>query len=137
MNKTIMNPPSLAKPSGFSHGIAVEGGRTLYLAGQPGLDAMGNVVSPHDLVVQFAQALANIKVIVEAASGALTDIVKMTLYVIDKEDYKAKLKPICEAYRAHFGRYYPATTLVEVRRLFDDDALVEIDCIAVLSGYSD
>lgn len=132
MEKSIINPPSLARPSGYSHGIVTTGGRLLFLAGQPALDASGQIVATGDLVAQFAQAIANIKTVVEAAGGRPTDIVKMTVYVKDKDDYKSKLKPIGEAYRAVFGRHYPATTLVEISDLFDDDALIEIDCIAVI-----
>jgi enamine deaminase RidA (YjgF/YER057c/UK114 family) len=132
MTKTIINPPSLPKPSGFSHAILTEGGRTVFLAGQPGLDVHGKVVSPGDLVAQFEQALANIKTIIETAGGAMQDIVKITFYVMDKDDYKAQLKPIGKVYRAYFEGYYPATTLVEVSGLFDDGALIEIDCFAVL-----
>lgn len=132
MKKTIINPPELAKPSGFAHGVVAQGGRLLFLAGQPALDASGQIVAHGDLVAQFAQAIANIQTIVRAAGGTPSDIVKLTLYVKSKDDYKAKLKPIGEAYRAVFGRYYPATTLVEISDLFDDGALIEIDCIAVI-----
>ena len=133
MSKTILNPPSLPKPSGFSHGIVTEGGRLLFLAGQPGLDASGKIAAPDDLVAQFTQALANIKTVVEAAGGQMTDIVKLTFYVRDRDDYKAHLKPLGAAYRAFFGGYYPATTLVEVSNLFDDGALIEIDGMAVVA----
>ena len=134
MKKDIINPPSLARPSGYSNGILTEGGRVLFLAGQTGMGPEGNIASPGDLVAQFAQALFNLKTVVEAAGGTLTDIVKLNLYVTDKAAYKANLRPIGEAYRSFFGRYYPAMTLVEVKGLFDDDALVEIEGIAVLEG---
>ena len=132
MNKTILNPPSLARPSGFSHGIVAEGGRLLFLAGQPGVDASGTIASPGDLVAQFTQAMSNLKTVVEAAGGQMTDIVKMTIYVKDRDGYRAKLKELGVAYRSFCGKYYPATTLVEINNLFDDDALLEIDAIAVL-----
>ena len=132
MSKTLFNPPALAKPSGYAHGVLVEGGRVLFLAGQTGMGPEGNIASPGDLVAQFAQALFNLRAVVEAAGGTMTDIVKLTLYVTDKAAYKAHLKPIGEAYRSFFGRYYPAMTLVEVKGLFDDDALVEIEGIAVI-----
>jgi enamine deaminase RidA (YjgF/YER057c/UK114 family) len=132
MPKQIVNPDSLARPSGFSHGIVTDGGRMLFLAGQPGVDATGKVASPGDLVAQFTQAIANLKTVVESAGGQPADIVKLTIYVLHRDDYKNNLKPIGRAYSAVFGRYYPATTLVEVRDLFDDDALIEIDGIAVL-----
>ena len=132
MKKDIINPPSIAKPSGYAHGVLVEGGRVLFLAGQTGMGPEGNIASPGDLVAQFAQALFNLKAVVEAAGGTMTDIVKLNLYVADKAVYKANLKPIGEAYRSFFGRYYPAMTLVEVKSLFDDEALVEIEGIAVI-----
>jgi enamine deaminase RidA (YjgF/YER057c/UK114 family) len=132
MEKHILNPPSLAKPSGYAHGVLVEGGRLLFLAGQTGMGPEGNIASPGDLVAQFSQALFNLKVVVEAAGGAMTDIVKLTLFVSDKAAYKANLKPLGEAYRSFFGHYYPAMTLVEVKSLFDDDALVEIEGTAIV-----
>jgi len=132
MKKDMINPPSLARPSGYAHGVLVGGGRVLFLAGQTGMGPEGNIASPGDLVAQFAQALFNLRAVVEAAGGTMTDIVKLNLYVADKAAYKANLKPIGEAYRSFFGRYYPAMTLVEVRGLFDDDALVEIEGIAVI-----
>jgi enamine deaminase RidA (YjgF/YER057c/UK114 family) len=134
MKKDILNPPSLPRPSGYSNGILTEGGRVLFLAGQTGMGPEGNIASPGDLVAQFAQALFNLRVVVEAAGGTMTDLVKLTLYVTDKVAYQANLRPIGEAYRSFFGRYYPAMTLVEVKGLFDDDALVEIEGIAVLEG---
>ena len=134
MKKDILNPPSLPRPSGYSNGILTEGGRVLFLAGQTGMGPEGNSASPGDLVAQFAQALFNLRAVVEAAGGAMTDIVKLNLHITDKAAYKANLKPIGEAYRSFFGRYYPAMTLVEVKSLFDDEALVEIEGIAVLEG---
>lgn len=132
MKKDIINPSALAKPSGYAHGLLAEGGRMLFLAGQTGMGPEGNIASPGDLVAQFAQALFNLRAVVEAAGGTMTDIVKLNLYVTDKAAYTANLKPIGEAYRSFFGRYYPAMTLVEVKNLFDDDALVEIEGIAVI-----
>jgi enamine deaminase RidA (YjgF/YER057c/UK114 family) len=134
MTRTILNPPSLAKPSGYAHGILTEGGRVLFLAGQTGMGPTGNIASPGDLVAQFTQALFNLKAVVEAAGGAMTDIVKLTLFVTDKAAYKANLKPIGEVYRSFFGRYYPAMTLVEVKSLFDDEGLVEIEGVAVIAN---
>ena len=132
MEKTILNPASLSKPSGYSNGILTTGGRLLCLAGQTGMDATGKIAASGDMVAQFTQALANLKAVLDEAGGAMTDIVKLTIFVADKRAYKAKLKPLGEAYRSFFGRYYPAMTLVEVKSLFDDEALVEIEGIAVL-----
>ncbi len=133
MKKDIINPPALAKPSGYAHGVLGEGGRMLFLAGQTGMGPEGNIASPGDLVAQFAQALFNLRAVVEAAGGTMTDVVKLTIFVTDITAYQASLKPLGEAYRSFFGRYYPAMTLVEVKRLFDDEALVEIEGMAVIA----
>jgi len=131
MTFEIINPPTLAQPSGFSHGLSAAG-RLLFLAGQIGMDAAGRVRAPGDLVAQFAQALSNLQTVVTTAGGQMTHVVKLTLFVTDVADYRAKLKPLGAAYRAVFGRHYPAMTLVEVRALFDPHALVEIEGMAVL-----
>jgi enamine deaminase RidA (YjgF/YER057c/UK114 family) len=132
MHKTIINPESFVKPSGYSNAVMVEGGRVLFLAGQTGMDHTGAIAHSGDLVAQFNKALENIQVVIEEAGGAMTDIVKLTLFVTDKAAYKANLKPIGAAYRAFFGRYYPAMTLLEVKSLFDDHALIEIEGFAVI-----
>jgi enamine deaminase RidA (YjgF/YER057c/UK114 family) len=70
----------------------------------------------------------------DEAGGQMSDVVKLTMFVTDKHAYHKQLKPIGAAYRDFFGRYYPAMTLVEVKNLFDDEALIEIDGIAMLSA---
>jgi enamine deaminase RidA (YjgF/YER057c/UK114 family) len=132
MDKTFINPATLAKPTGFTHGISTSGGRLLALAGQPGLDSNGKVASPGDIVAQSAQAYANLKAVIDAAGGKAEDVVKLTIYVTDKAAYKANLRPIGQAYRNVFGKHFPAMTLVEVKSLFDDAALIEIDGFAVI-----
>jgi enamine deaminase RidA (YjgF/YER057c/UK114 family) len=132
MQKSIIKSEDLAKPSGYSHGILTEGGRLLFLSGQPGLDKAGKIESPGDLEAQFRLALGNIKAVISAAGGQMTDIVKMQIFCTDKELYKAHLGGLGDVYRAFFGKYYPATTFIECKGLFDDGSLVEIDTIAVL-----
>ncbi|MGH2524496.1 MAG: RidA family protein [Anaerolineales bacterium] len=132
MDKLTLNPTSLAKPSGYANGILASGGRLLFLAGQTGMDAKGKIASPGDLVAQFAQALANLKTVLEEAGGQMTDVVKLTIFVTDKKLYRVQARPIGEAYRSFFGNYYPAMTLVEVKGLWDDEALVEIEGLAVI-----
>lgn len=132
MKKDILHSPALPPPSGYSHAVATEGGRLVFLAGQTGMDATGRIAAPGDLVAQFRQALTNIQIILAQAGGAMTDIAQMTFFITDKAAYRASLKPIGEVYCAFFGRYYPAMTLVEVKSLFDDEAMVEIEAIAVI-----
>lgn len=132
MSITLVNPNSLPKPRGFSHGVIAQGTRMLFLAGQPGVDATGRVAAPGELVDQFAQALANLDAVAREAGGSLQNIVKLTIFVVDKDAYIDLLKPLGVVYRSRFGQHYPAMTLVEVRNLFDDNALIEIEGIAVL-----
>ena len=127
-----VNPPTLAKPVGYSHGFEVQGGKTLYMAGQVATDKAGTVVGKGDLVAQFRQVCENLKDLVLARGGQMNDIVKLTVYVLSKADYKAKAKDIGLVYREYFGRHFPAMTLVEVKGLYDDDCAIEIEGVAVL-----
>jgi len=88
MAHRLLNPPDLSKPPGFSHG-AVGSGQTLYVSGQVGNDATGGLVSD-DLVEQFDRALGNVITVVRAAGGAVEDIVKINLLVVDTREYTAK-----------------------------------------------
>ncbi len=128
----LIAPPSLSAPRGFSHGILVKGGQLLFIAGQVASDVQGNIVAPGDLIKQFEQVLRNLNAVVEAAGGTLQDVVKLNVFVRDRRNYVASLKPIGEVFRRHFNGHYPAIALVEVSGLFQDDALIEMEGIAVL-----
>jgi enamine deaminase RidA (YjgF/YER057c/UK114 family) len=132
MPKDIINPTSLAKPTGFSHGILTTSGRLLFLAGQTGSDAEGHITAPGDVVAQYKQILRNIQTVVYSAGGSMTDITKLNIFVRDRDDYLAHLKPLGQVHRAFFGSYYPAMALFEISRLFQDDALIEIEGMAVI-----
>lgn len=132
MPKDIINPPHLARPRGFSHGIVSTGGKLLFLGGQDASDAEGNIVAPGDLVAQFEQVLHNLNAVVETAGGDMRDIVKLTIFVRDRAAYLANLKQLGVVFRAFFGSYYPAMALFEVSGFFAEDALVEIEGIAVI-----
>ena len=127
----MLNPDSLARPSGFSHVVVAAEGRAVYLGGQTGHDRDGRVVGP-TIVEQFARAAANVVVALEAAGGTPEDLVAMTIYVTDVGEYRAALEGVGSAYREHFGRHYPALALFEVSALFDPDAKVELVCTAVV-----
>ncbi len=83
-------------------------------------------------MAQCEQVLANLREVVRAAGGGMLDIVKINIYVTDRKAYKAQLGPLGQVFRRYFGAYYPATALFEVKSLFQDDALIEIEGIAVL-----
>lgn len=127
-----INPPTLVKPAGFSHGWETQGGKTVYIAGQVAVDKEGHVVGAGDLVAQFRQVCENLKAVLVSRAGQMNDIVKMTIYVLSKSDYKIHVRDIGAVYRDYFGRHYPAMTLVEVKGLFDDAYLIEIEAIAVV-----
>jgi enamine deaminase RidA (YjgF/YER057c/UK114 family) len=134
MGKILVNPPSLARPSGFNHGILVTGGDLLFLAGQTGSNAEGQIVAPGDLVAQYEQTLRNLRTVVEAASGKMQDIVKVNIFVRDRDDYLAHLKPLGVIHKSFFGAYYPAAALFEVSRFCQDEALIEIEGLAVIDA---
>lgn len=128
----IVNPVELGAPKGFSHGVVVPvGSRLLLVAGQVASDATGNVV-PGDFVAQFARALDNVLAVVTAAGGTAADVARLTLYVTDCAEYLACLGELGEVYRRRMGRHYPAMTLVEVARLVESGARVEIEATAAL-----
>jgi enamine deaminase RidA (YjgF/YER057c/UK114 family) len=132
VNRTI-NPKSLVVPSGYSHGVEADGKRTIYLAGQVAMDAQGAIVGAHDLAKQFDQALSNLQETLRAARAEMADIVKLLIFVKDKRDYQKHLKEIGAVYRNYFGKYFPAMSLIEVSNLFEEDALIEIEGIAVVN----
>jgi enamine deaminase RidA (YjgF/YER057c/UK114 family) len=130
--KQIVNPPNLAESIGFNHGILTTGGQLLFLAGQAALDKEGRVVAPGDVVAQYRETLNNLEQVVQAAGGKMADIVKMTIFVKDRDDYKAHLRELGRVHKGFFGAYYPATALLEVSRFFEEGVLVEIEGIAVI-----
>jgi enamine deaminase RidA (YjgF/YER057c/UK114 family) len=127
-----VNPEVLPKPAGYAHGYEAHGGRTLYLAGQVAMDRESRLVGGGDLVAQFRQVCENLRAVLAARGGQMSDIVKLTIHVLSKADYKARTREIGAVYREYFGRHYPAMTLIEVKGLYDDGCLIEIDGVAVL-----
>lgn len=130
--KTIINPESLGKPRGYANGVLTQGGQLLFLAGQTGMDATGKIANPFDLIDQFERTLENLRAVLTEAGGEMTDIVKLTLFVTDKRAYHAQRERIGEVYRAYFGKYFPAMTLVEVKSLYDANAMIEMEGMAVI-----
>jgi enamine deaminase RidA (YjgF/YER057c/UK114 family) len=126
-----INPAELVRPSGFSHAVAVTGGQLVFLAGQTGVDADGRVV-PGGVVVQFERALRNLFIALAAAGGQPADLVSMTIYIVNIEVYQAHAKEIGAVWRRLAGTEYPATAAVEVTRLWDPAAVVEIQGMAAV-----
>jgi len=132
LNK-IINPKELVAPVGYSHAVETNGGRTIYLSGQVAFSDHGEILHRGDIVRQFDLALHNLQVTLRAGRAEMTDIVKLLIFVKDKNLYRDHLKEIGAIYRNYFGKYFPAMSLVEVSTLFEDDALIEIEGIAVVN----
>jgi enamine deaminase RidA (YjgF/YER057c/UK114 family) len=129
--KKVINPETLAKPKGYSHGIiARSDGRTLFVAGQVGWDKQQKFAN--GMVAQFDLAIANILEIVRAASGNAEDIGRFTIFIKDKSEYLKLREEIGKVYRNRMGRHYPAMSLIVVKDLLEDEALVEIEATAVI-----
>ncbi len=127
---TIITSKELAPPRGYSHGVLASG-RLLFIAGQIGWNAAGQIVSD-DFVEQFDQALANVMSVVREAGGTAESIARLTIYVTNRAEYLAAQQSVGARYRVRMGKHYPAMTLVEVSALLEDRAKVEIEGTAVL-----
>jgi enamine deaminase RidA (YjgF/YER057c/UK114 family) len=125
-----VNPDSLARPIGYSHGMKGTG-ELLFVAGQIGWTREGHLVSD-DLVAQFAQALDNVLDVVWCAGGSPASVARMVVYVTDKREYMGCRRALGEAWRKRLGKHFPAMTLVEVKALLEDGAKVEIEAVALL-----
>jgi enamine deaminase RidA (YjgF/YER057c/UK114 family) len=126
-----VNPPQLAKPSGFSHAVVATGGRLVFLAGQTALDASGAVVGD-DVVAQFEQALGNLLTALRAAGGTPEHLTSLTIYATDLAGYRTRGKEIGAVWRRLAGARYPAMAAVGVARLWDAAALIEVQGFAVI-----
>jgi enamine deaminase RidA (YjgF/YER057c/UK114 family) len=128
-----INPPELAKPSGFAHAVRTSGRATVHLAGQTAMDANGRIVGG-GVVVQFEQALANLLTALRSAGGEPSDLVSLTVYIVDMDDYRAHAREIGGVWRRLVGSDYPAMAGVGVSRLWDADALVEVQGVAAITA---
>jgi enamine deaminase RidA (YjgF/YER057c/UK114 family) len=134
LNKRYFNPPSLPSPRNYHHAVSVQGGRTIYLAGQVAFDRDRNIIGD-DVVAQARQALRNMKTAVEAAGGTLSDIVQITLHIVNYSP--DQLNPIAGTLREFFPPdRLPANTLVAVSSLSVEGLLIEITGIAVTDPAS-
>jgi len=127
----ILQPPGWARPKGFSNGIAVRGGRTVYIAGQVGWTGQGEWKEP-GFAGQFRQALANIVAVLAEAGGRPEHLVRLTWYVLDRQEYLDALKDVGAAYRELIGRHYPTMAVLQVGGLVETRARLEIEATAVI-----
>lgn len=129
----LINPTELGAPRGYSNGVLAEPGRLLFVAGQIGWNHDQALVDG-GFVPQFEQALRNVARVVDAAGGDVGDVCRLTIYVVDKDEYVASIREVGAAYRAVMGKHFPAMALVEVSALLEPGARVEIEATAVISA---
>lgn len=126
----ILQPPEWARPRGYACGVAAQG-RLVFISGQIGWDEQGRFRST-DFVAQSRQALQNVLTVLAEADGRPEHIVRLTWYIVDKQEYMACNKDLGMAYRELMGKHYPTMTVVQVTALVEDLARVEIEATAVV-----
>jgi enamine deaminase RidA (YjgF/YER057c/UK114 family) len=129
MNRTL-HPEGWVRPKGYSYGVEAEG-RMVFVSGQIGTDENGRFVG-EDLVTQTGRALENIAAVLATAGARTSDIVRMTWFVTDIEEYRRTQRELGAAYRKVMGSHYPPMTLVAVVSLVEQQARVEIEATAVV-----
>lgn len=130
MSLERVNPPSLARPSGFAHAV-IGSGTVVFLAGQTALDSTGQLVGG-GVVEQFELALSNLIEALRAAGGRPDQLASLTVYIVDMADYQAHAREIGAVWRRLVGRDYPAMAGIGISRLWDEQALVEVQGFAVI-----
>ncbi|CAL9586686.1 RidA family protein [Streptomyces sp. enrichment culture] len=131
MSLERVNPAELSPPTGFSHAVVAAGSRVVFLAGQTALDADGKVTG-QTLVEQFEAALGNLLAALAACGGTPADLARVTVYATDVAEYRENAAELGRVWRRLAGREYPAMAVVQVVRLWDEAARVELDGFAVL-----
>ncbi len=126
----LLNPKNWKPAKGYANGIVADG-RMVFLGGHVGWNGL-QVFEKIDLVGQINQTLQNITEVLAEADAGPEHLVRMTWYIIDKQEYLANLKEIGEVYRRQMGRNFPAMAMVQVVALIEDQARVEIEATAVL-----
>ena len=125
-----LQPPGWARAKGFANGIAATG-KLVFIAGQIGWTGEGKWEA-HDFAGQFRQTLQNIIEVLAQAGGRPQHIVRLTWYVIDKQEYLASLQGVGSAYRELMGRHFPTMAVVQVGGLVEPEARLEIEATAVV-----
>jgi enamine deaminase RidA (YjgF/YER057c/UK114 family) len=125
-----VNPADLAPPSGFAHAV-VGTGTFVFLAGQTALDRDGRIAG-EGVVEQFELALSNLLASLREAGGRPDQLASLTVYIVDMDDYREHAREIGDVWRRLVGRDYPAMAGIGVARLWDSDALVEVQGVAIV-----
>ncbi len=127
-NVRYVNPPTLSAPTGYSHVVEVQSGRTIYIAGQVAVDTSGNVVGKNDFEAQATQVFENLKQALAAAGATFENLVKVTTFVTDM----SHLQTLRTLRANYYGKNAPASTLVQVGKLANEQLMIEIEAVAVV-----
>ena len=127
----VLQPPGWARPRGYANGIATDGGKMVFIAGQIGWNEHGKFVEM-GFGGQFRQTLKNVLAVLAEAGGGPEHIVRLTWYVVDKREYLAAGAEVGAAYRELMGRNFPTMAVVQVVALVEDAARLEIEAMAVV-----
>ena len=125
----ILQPSGWPAPKGYANGMIADG-RLVVTGGVIGWDHQGHLAK--DFVAQVGQTMSNIATILAEGGARPEHLVRLTWYVVDMDEYLANLKALGQIYREIFGSHYPAMALVQVVRLVEEEARVEIEATAVL-----
>ena len=128
--REIINPKNVHWPIGYSHICKV--GETVHVSGQLALDQEGNIVGKGDMTLQTEKTYENLKKCLESVGATINDIVMLRVFVTDLEEFQKT----GEVRKKYFGKYRPATTGLEISRLYFDDALIEVEATAVIGSGS-
>ena len=129
MSVELINPKGLYEPPVYTQLAVGRGSRLVFVSGQVGYDAEGNLVSD-DVVEQAEQAFRNVRTAVEALGGSVLDIAKLTTFVVGHRPELAQ--PLLEARAAALGDHKPASTFLGIEKLIRPELLVEVEAVAVL-----
>lgn len=130
MSITPLQPPGWTPPRGYANGMAAKG-TMVFVGGQIGWNGQHQFESD-DFIAQTKQALLNVREVLACAGAGPEHMVRMTWYIIDRDEYNARLPELGAAYREVLGKHFPAMTCVEVSRLVETRAKVEIEVTAVI-----
>ena len=130
MTHQVLHPAGWVPAKGYANGIAARGTQ-VFVGGQIGWNAQQQFESD-DFIAQTRQTLQNVMAVLKEAGAGPEHMVRMTWYVIDRDEYNARLKELGGVYRDVIGRHFPAMTCIEVSALMEERAKVEIEVTAVL-----
>jgi enamine deaminase RidA (YjgF/YER057c/UK114 family) len=128
----FINPEAMHRPIGYTHVVEVTAGRPVYIAGQVALDPSGAIVGPGDIRAQARQVFDNLQTALQAVGAGFEQVVKLTYYLVD-----ATQLPVVREIRDQYvnTQQPPASTAVEVRRLVQEDLLIEVEAVAVIASF--